>query len=268
MDEKNGIVYKQWNAASAQAVLLLVHGLGGHSDRWGFLAQFLLQNRISSYAIELKGFGQTRDLKGHIDSFQTYFTDILCLRAIIQKEHPQAKVFILGESLGGLLVFLLAIRDPGLFNGLICISPAFKNKMQFSHFEIIKILASFFFNPQQQFHVPFNAQMCTRDTGYQMTMERDDKEHRLASAKMLVNIVIAELRAAFLKERLTTPTLFLIAGRDFLVDARASLNIFKKLKIPDKTIMQYPEMYHALSIDLGREKVFADILKWMQERLR
>jgi len=268
MDEKAGVVYKQWNAASAQAALLLVHGLGGHSDRWDFLSRFLLQNGISSYAIDLKGFGQTQDLKGHIDSFQTYFTDILSLRAIIKKEHPQAKVFILGESLGGLLVFLLAIRDPGLFNGLICISPAFKNKMQFSFLEIIKILAAFFCNPQQQFHVPFNAQMCTRDTGYQKTMEADDKEHRLASAKLLMNIVIAELHAGLLKAKLTTPTLFLIAGRDFLVDAQASLNIFKKLKIPDKTIIEYPEMYHALSIDLGRERVFADILKWIQERLR
>ena len=35
----------------------------------------------------------------------------------------------------------------------------------------------------------------------------------------------------------------------------------------DKQLIEYPEMFHALSIDLDREKVFADILNWVERRI-
>ena len=41
----NDILYRKWEAspqsAAPRAVFLLVHGLGGHSARWGFLAEAL-----------------------------------------------------------------------------------------------------------------------------------------------------------------------------------------------------------------------------------
>jgi len=267
MDQKTRIIYKQWDASLPRAVLLLVHGLGGHCQRWEFLGQFLLDNGISSYAIDLKGFGDTHDLKGHIDSFRIYFDDLRNLGEKIHQEHPQAKVFIVGESMGGLIAFLLATREPELFNGLICISPAFKSRLKFSILTIIKVFLSFLFYPQKQFPVPFTAQMCTRDIEYQKVMEQEVKEHRLASAKLLVNTLFAQMRAGMIKGMLKIPTLFLVAGKDSLVDPQTSLRIFKKLKVENKIIIQYPEMLHALSIELGREKVFSDILKWVQARL-
>ncbi len=261
-------MYERREAPSPQAVLLLVHGLGAHCGRWEFLSQFLLQSGISSYAIELKGFGETKGPRGHIDSFGTYFGDICTVRAIISKEHPGANIFLLGESLGGLLAFLLAIREPGLFNGLICISPAFKGRAKLPPGDYIRIFTSLFYRPQRQFTMPFNAQMCTRDTRYQAVMDNDEREHHLASSQLLVNVLIAQARASLLKGRLTLPTLFLVAGEDLLVDPKTSMGIFKGLRVKDKTLIRYPDMYHALSIDLGREKVFEDILRWVQERAR
>ena len=128
-DEKTGIVYRRWMASSRGGVLLLVHGLGAHSGRWEFLADFFLRYNISSYSIELKGFGETPGVKGHIDSFDTYLKDIRRLHDIIAKEDPFAKVFLLGESMGALISFVMTGLYPGLFRGLICLSPAFGSRM-------------------------------------------------------------------------------------------------------------------------------------------
>ena len=43
--------------------------------------------------------------------------------------------------------------------------------------------------------------------------------------------------------------------------------VFDGLPLKDKTKSEYPEMLHALSIELGREKVFADILNWLEKRI-
>jgi alpha-beta hydrolase superfamily lysophospholipase len=40
-----------------------------------------------------------------------------------------------------------------------------------------------------------------------------------------------------------------------------------ELQGADKTLLVFPGMRHALSIDLGREKVFEDILAWAGPRV-
>jgi alpha-beta hydrolase superfamily lysophospholipase len=266
VDLKTGILYKKWPLDNPKAVFLLVHGLGGHSDRWNFLAEFFLKQNIASYSIELKGFGETKDLKGHIDSFDIYFKDIETLQNIIRSELPGKKVFIIGESLGGLISFLLSGLNPGLFNGLICISPAFKDKLKFTLLEYIKTFTFVVFNPKKAVDVHFNDAMCTRDLEYQKIMGEDNREYRFATAKMLFNILISGMRAQGFKHKIKIPTLFLIAGEDTITDAACMNKVFASLSVSDKEIIEYPEMFHALSIDLDREKVFTDILNWVVKR--
>ncbi|MBI5143512.1 MAG: lysophospholipase [Candidatus Omnitrophica bacterium] len=265
--EGSRIIYRRWETPSSKAIILLVHGLGAHSGRWEFLADFFLKNNISSYALELKGFGETEGLRGHIDSFNIYFDDIRSLYNIIKKENPHQKVFLLGESMGAIISFLTAIYEPGLFDGLICISPAFQSRLELAPFDYIKIFLPLFYNPKKQFDMPFTSEMCTRDIDYQKVMDSDKREHRLATSKLLFGIAVAQARAYLLRGRLKIPVLFLIAGEDKLVDPGASTNVFKGLKAKDRTLIPYPGMYHALSIDIGREIVFEDILKWLEPRI-
>ena len=123
--EKRNILYRQWGSSSPKAALILIHGLGGHSNNWEFMANFLIKHDIASYAIELKGFGNTEGTKGHIDSLNTYIKDVRRLCNIIKKEHRGRPVFVAGESMGGIIAFLAAIKKPGLFRGMICMSPGF-----------------------------------------------------------------------------------------------------------------------------------------------
>lgn len=268
VDTVSGVVYKKWFLSDPKVVFLLVHGLGGYSDRWNFLAEFFLEQNITSYSIELKGFGETKDLKGHIDSFEIYFKDIESLLNIIKEDLPGKKVFLVGESMGGLISFLLVGLKPDLFNGLICFSPAFQSKLKFTFLEYIKTFVFLILNPKKIVFVPFNEAMCTRDIEYQKVMEKDKREYRFATAKMLFNILIAGIWARFFKEKVRIPTLFLIASKhDSITDALAMKKVFISLSVKDKQLIEYPEMFHALSIDLDREKVFADILNWVKVRI-
>jgi len=266
-DQKTGILYQSWNIASSRAVFLLVHGLGAHSGRWEPLAQFFLQQNIASYALELQGFGQTQGIKGHIDSFDTYFDDILSLARIICKEYPDKKIFLIGESFGGLLSYLLAHRAPELFSGLVCIAPAFSIRIQVSLWDYIWVFFNLFKNPKKQFKVNFVGEMCTRDPQYQEQIDTDFKEHRLVSAQFILNYFYAQRSVRKIATKLSIPALFLIPIQDKLVNPHASKVVFYRLWAQDKEMIKYPEMFHALSVELDKEKVFDDILKWMDKRL-
>jgi len=264
--KKTGILYRKWAAASPKAALLLVHGLGTHSDSWKFTGDFFLKRNISSYAIELRGFGQTKGLKGHVDSFNTYYKDIKALRELIIKENGNIKVFLAGQSMGGVIVFTASALYPRLFDGVICIAPAFMAKLKFSALEYADIFTSFFYNGKKNFNLPFSTEMCTRDSEHQKTMDSDPREIRFATSNLLVSVFLAGLQGSFLKNRIESPVLFLLAGEDTLVSSGVCGKIFKGLKVKDKTLIEYPGMYHALNVELGREKVFEDIFKWIKAR--
>lgn len=265
---EKGIIYREWSSPSVRACLLLVHGLCAQSERWKFLSEYLLARNISSYALELKGFGETGGIRGDVDSLDTYIKDTLSLAEIIKNENRGKKIFLAGESLGGLIAFLTEIRSPEFFSGLVCISPAFKSRLKFKTLDCVKIPVSFLLNPKKQFSVPFDSGMCTSDAGYIEQMDNDPREHRLATSRLLVKIGLAQLKAGAFRGRIAAPVLFLIAGaEDRLVDPEAAGKVFFGLKAKDKELIRYPQMRHALSIESGREEVFKDILKWVERRI-
>jgi alpha-beta hydrolase superfamily lysophospholipase len=246
----------------------LLHGIGAHTGRWNFFAEYFSQKGISCYALELRGFGETAERpRGHLETFEIYYQDIKTMAALIGRENPGKKAFLVGESLGGLLAFVLAAREPKLFDGLIFMSPAFKNAIKFPLIDYLIMLPALLFNPQIMLAVPFTSTMCTRDLAYRQVMDSNPLELRKASVKYLLYIIVAQVQSAPLTKKIQGPVLFMLPGLDCMIDRSASRKIFKALVTQDKTLIEYPDMFHALYIDLGREKVFADILRWLENHL-
>ena len=160
----------------------------------------------------------------------------------------------------------MASSDPDLFEGLICISPAFQSIMRFSLSEYVSIFSSALYNPKKQFEMPFDSTMCTRDGDMCKKMDNDPREHRLASAALLFETAKAQVASAFRSRRIKVPVLFLLAEEDSMISAGIAEKIYDRLRVEDKSIIVYPGMRHALSIELGREEVFQDILEWLRER--
>lgn len=267
VDENTGIMYRQWKAEDPKAVFLLVHGLSASTERWEAFGEFFAGNSISSYAIELKGFGNTKGPRGYIESLDSYIKSIMNLYDIIIEEHPSKRVFLIGESMGALISFIMAESRADIFNGLVCISPAFASKLKFSFGFYVSMFFAFFFRPRKYFLMPFNPAMCTRDEEYRKVMDVSSVEGRLVTANLLTELFFAQIKARLIRRRVKLPALFLIAGSDSMVDSKLSEEIFRDMGSTDKDMILYPEMYHSLSVELGKEKVFGDILSWVLKRV-
>lgn len=254
--EKDDAGYRKWGAPDPRCVFLLVHGLGAHSERWENMAGFFLQRAISSYAIDLSEFNCVR----------CYYSEILRIREIVRKNNPGKKVFLVGESLGGLASFLFTAEHPGLFNGLVCISPAFVSRKTFKFYETIKMLAPIIYNPSKKVALPLDSSMCTRDMDYRKKLDSDPREYRSASVRLIFDILVAQARVKSRSKNMNTPVLFLVSGNDLIVDPGASKKVFDIIPAKDKTFLEFSGMYHALSIELGKEAVFEELFKWAEKR--
>jgi acylglycerol lipase len=273
MSELQGtdFLFRRWDAGPApgapKAVFLLVHGLGAHSGRWDFWGGYFAARGFASYALELRGFGRSPERpRGHISSFEIWHRDILALRQTIERDLPGKKVFLVGESMGGLIAYDAAARHPGRFDAVVLMAPAFKNGLKFPLGVYAKI-GLIPFHPKLMIDLPFTSEMATRDPDYAAVMNASPDELRRASVKLMAGFLPVQARAGGLARKLDAPTLLMVPGIDHLVDERAGRKIFRKIAAADKTLLEYPEMFHALYIDLGREKVFADILDWTAKRV-
>lgn len=267
-DKTTGVIYRRWECPFPEAVFLLVHGLGAHSGRWDLFASYFLQQSISSYAIDLRGFGETPQPKGYMESFNLVFKDIQDLKSIIQRETGGKPVFIIGESMGGLISYLFIRRQPRGFRGLVCLSPVFRSRLKFGWRQYLRVIQGSFWDVQRPLQTPLTHQMCTRDSTSIREMENDPLEHRFAAPRLLLSIALAGLRARVCPAALKIPVLFLVSGSDVIVDPAATRKVFELSRSGDKEFISYPEMYHALSVELGREQVFQDILRWTRARIR
>lgn len=263
------VLFRRWDAAaSPKAVFLLVHGLGAHSGRWGFFAGYAAARGYASYAVELRGFGRTPERpRGHVHSFEVWHRDLLALRDTMGRDFPGRKVILIGESMGGLIAYDLAGRHPGLFAGAVLMAPAFKNGLKFPPSAYVRVALVTPFRPKSMVDLPFTSEMATRDPDYAAVMNASPDELRVASLKLMAGFLPVQARAGRLARAFATPAFFAIPGVDHLVDESGARRIFAKLAAADKTLVEYPDMFHALYVDLGREKVFADILDWAGKRV-
>jgi alpha-beta hydrolase superfamily lysophospholipase len=115
--------------------------------------------------------------------------------------------------------------------------------------------------------MPFTSEMCTRDPECKKIIDNDKLEHKFATPKLLQSILLGQLSSALFKHKVKTDTLFMLAGADTFVCSRASRRIFEGIKFEHKHIIEYPDMRHCLTMEIGRDKVFHDLLRWLEKRV-
>ena len=261
------VFYREWFCDNPKAVVILIHGLGGYSGRFFELGPTLTKNGFKPYAIELKGFGESSAIKGHIETFKIYTSELKSLVEFAKETNPGKKVFMFGESMGGLITLDFCIHHQNMIDGIILVSPALKDKLPINIGNRIRIFLSSIFSPLRYFGAQFNASMFTRDPVMTKRIDNDPLEVRNLTAKFFLSILKTLIYVNMNAKKIKLPILTLLAGRDTMVSAEAAEAYFKKISSEDKELKWYPEMYHALYVDKDRENVFRDIVEWMNKNI-
>ncbi|HRU39243.1 MAG TPA: alpha/beta fold hydrolase, partial [Candidatus Goldiibacteriota bacterium] len=222
---------------------------------------------ISCYAIELEGFGElSGGREGHISSMKKYHEALRTLKLAAAAENPGKPVFILGESMGGLIATYHVLYHDADFKGLISIAPAYKDVLKISALNRLRIFLESLVNGSAREQMPFTNSELTSDPEILAKLDADKREHKKASASLLRGNLMEQAGVILGIGRLKVPLLLLLAGRDRLVDTPFAIKLFHKVK-GDKKYILYPDSLHALTIEKNREEVFSDIVKWLEKRV-
>ena len=113
----------------AGAVVVLVHGFVEHSGRYAPLAEDLNRQGYAVYAMDLRGHGRSEGPRCFVRRFDQYLEDLDLFLDRVAAAEPDKPLFLLGHSMGGLIVARWAISRPARqadLRGLILSGPALR----------------------------------------------------------------------------------------------------------------------------------------------
>ncbi|MFY3739710.1 MAG: alpha-beta hydrolase superfamily lysophospholipase [Candidatus Nitrosomirales archaeon] len=116
------IFYRHWEGIEHDSVILCIHGLASDSRIYDYLAIKSSSLGHNVYAIDLPGYGQSDGEKGDV-SFDLTINALHDVVAQISETNHNAKIFMLGFSLGGLLALWYARLHPEKLQGVIGLAP-------------------------------------------------------------------------------------------------------------------------------------------------
>ncbi len=121
------VPYRAWlpEQKGASIVLLCVHGLGFSSQAFNQFGNYMAARGIPTYALDVRGFGQWVKMQGHetVD-FESCLSDVEQALRTLHKTYPKARIFLVGESMGGAIALRVTSRFPELVDGLISAVPS------------------------------------------------------------------------------------------------------------------------------------------------
>ena len=114
----------QWQAQNPAIVFVALHGMNDYGQFIDAGAKYWMTNGITTYAYDQRGFGRTEG-NGRWPGHDVMVRDARTFIALVRERHPGARVFLLGESMGGAVAMLAAAQsDKPVADGLILVSPA------------------------------------------------------------------------------------------------------------------------------------------------
>jgi alpha-beta hydrolase superfamily lysophospholipase len=264
------IFYRHYPAEPERARLVIAHGLGEHSGRYGNVIDRLRPRGVSIWAPDHRGHGQSEGRRGHVLNFIQYLTDLRLMIALAREDMPaDRKCFLLGHSLGGLIALYYAQRFPELIDGVLASSPALGMAVEVP--AVKKILGACMSSILPGFTMgnELDATKISHDPDVVSAYESDPLVHDRVSARFFTEFMAAMETVHQQAPSLQVPLLMQVAGDDHLVSARSAVRFFETLAVADKTLHVYDGLYHEIYNELKerREQVLTDLENWLEKQI-
>jgi len=255
------------DAADVKGVVLLVHGLGEHSGRYGHVAETLVQAGYVVEAVDHRGHGKSGGKRAFVRSYDEYMRDLTQFRRLVESAHPGTPLVVLGHSMGGNLAMGHVLGDQTGISGLALSGAALKIGGDFSSIQrtilsgIARVAPGF--RPQG-----LPADQISRD---QAVVERYRNDPLVYTGKISAGVAAALLAAG---ERfpaqyptLTLPIWIGHGTEDHLTDVAGSRELEAAAVNAPVEAHYYEGLYHEIFNEPEREQVLRDLVGWLDRTI-
>jgi acylglycerol lipase len=241
--------------------IVLVHGYSAHCGLYRGVGARLASHGLAVTQFDLRGHGRSEGARGHVMDFGDYVGDLGCVLGWARARTPNLPMSLMGHSMGA-TVALARVLDrttQQLPDLLVLAAPWLKLRMKVSPPEHVGTdegaLALAFPNGMTGYDLSRNSVVRT-------AFDRDPLIHHVATMGWFMATLRAQARIQARANRLTTPTLMLLAGADRIVANEAS-QAFAERAGAAITVKTYEGLFHELYSEPESTSVLDDIAAWL-----
>jgi len=264
----NQLYYQSWlPEQDPKAILIIAHGLAEHGGRYHHVANYFVKRNYGVYALDHVGHGKSQGQRCYIDHFSQYTDGLNALTQYVLTSHADVPRFLIGHSMGGLIITSFLLDNQALFHGSVLSAAAIKMSKPPSHFElwINRLLSKWF--PRLGI-LKLDAQGISRDPKeVQKYIEDPLVFSGKVSARLIFELLATMDKTLSKMSTLNLPLLILHGSDDQLTSVEGSRILYETVSSTDKTLTLYEGCYHEIFNEPEQEKVFADMTAWLDCRL-
>jgi alpha-beta hydrolase superfamily lysophospholipase len=263
MSDGTALRYRVWEpVGNPKAIVLALHGMNDSRDAWEFPADAFTAAGIEIISPDQRGFGATKQ-RGYWAGTATMVSDARQMALLVRAAHPHTRLILMGESMGGaVLMCLAASADPPPVDGYVLVAPAVWGRAEMNVFERVGLWAASTVMPG---FTATGAIAHVQASDNRAAIERLSRDPltihhtRFDAVAGLVKLMDAAQAAA---PHIHEPALFLYGGKDELIPKRATAATWRLLPGRER-IAYYPDGYHLMLRDIGREVPIGDVISWI-----
>ncbi len=255
-------------------VVVVVHGLGDHAQRFTKVAEALCEIGWATLAFDLPGHGRSPGTPGKVDSFDSVLDDISAARGTASRAFPGVPQVLLGHSMGGNFAANFVLRTDNILPrsdpaegtkslaGLVLCAPMLLPPRPMPRPFILAAWLTGYLVPWVQFRREVDATTLTSDEDEVRAIEDDSLMHSQISMYLATQLVSQGRWAIDHAREIDIPTLVMYGEADTLIDRAACDNFSIRIgKLA--TLVRWPKTRHAMFHDTDREFVMQRLKQWL-----
>jgi alpha-beta hydrolase superfamily lysophospholipase len=264
------LFYRYWPAAGWNGrVAIVLHGIGYHSGPYKVIADALNPCGITVYGLDARGHGLSCGSRGYTGNAAEVAQDVTAIVDFVKRQQPHAKVFLMGDSMGGNYALDYAKDSAGQLAGLILLAPAFwLDASQLFDLEAALLMPYFLLGHRKPVIdlVGKRLEESSRDPKWIAARRADPLAYKKANFGYLLDIQ----RLVFgwrrkIAPRVRVPILMMKGGKDRVVSHRDCESFQKVSASPDKRFEIFPDVPHTTLWDPQTPEILGHAAKWILE---
>ncbi len=250
-----------------RAHVVLLHGFGDHSGRYGYAAERLNAAGIAVHAYDQRCHGRSPGRRGYIAHFEAFLEDLDDYLEHLRPRLAEAPWFFMGHSMGGMVLTRYAQTRQFNARGMIFSSPflALNDDVPPLLLKVASVLSVV--TPWLPVGKVDNSGL-SRDLA---KVKEADNDPFTFHGKVAARTGAEFNRIIQLCDRdygrIKMPALVFHGSKDSVVPPSGSQKLYEGMGSADKTLKYFEGGYHELWNDLCKAEVMGEIVAWIEKRL-
>ena len=258
------LFYRAWLPTTrARRAVILLHRGHEHSGRYDDLVARLGLDETGFFAHDARGHGRSPGERGYAPTFATLVKDFDTFAHYVAANHGVAieDTVILGHSVGAVVAAAWVHDYAPPLRGMVLATPALKVKL-YVPLAMPALRARNALSRKPAYITSYvRPSMLTHDAAEAQRYADDPLISKQIAVNVLIDLRDTADRLLADAGAVRVPTLIQTAGRDWVVDNRASKRFFEQLGASDgeKAIRNYPGFGHAIFHEVQRDRAIDDV---------